>query len=135
MDEILQDSSHSQDFYEVNSKRIRPNREESRRRSATFDVAQPATNKEKECTNCINRSAAEFKRRDASDIFGEYVSTKHRKYSDHVKNVIEHQIAQILFDADMGLYNPGTTTTVTISAQSPIVETDTGGTSEIIYEK
>ncbi|XP_050318211.1 uncharacterized protein LOC126751744 [Bactrocera neohumeralis] len=138
LDEILQqDGSHSQDSYEINSKRIRPNEKESPRRSVTFDVTHPAMTKEKESTNsyCINRNAAEFKRRDSSDIFGEYISTKHRKYSDHVKNVIEHQIAQILFDADMGLYNTGTTTTVTISARSPIVETDTGGTSEIIYEK
>lgn len=138
LDEIFQqDSSRSQDSYEVNSKQVKPNGEESPRRIATFDVSPSASNKEKECKHSCssNRSASEYKRRDASDIFGEYVSTKHRKYSDHVKNVIEHQIAQILFDADMGLYNPGTTTTVTISAQSPIMETDAVGTSEIIYEK
>ncbi|XP_011188227.1 uncharacterized protein LOC105215801 [Zeugodacus cucurbitae] len=140
LDEILhQDSSHSQDYYEaLKSKRLRPNVEGSPRRSTTFEVSPSVPDKKiatEKYSCCSSRAVYEYKRRDASDIFGEYVSTKHRKYSDHVKNVIEHQIAQILFDADMGLYNPGTTTTVTISARSPIMATDTGDTSEIIYEK
>lgn len=43
--------------------------------------------------------------RDASTVFGEYVATKHRKYSCYTKNVIEHLINTILYDADMGKYD------------------------------
>lgn len=42
--------------------------------------------------------------RDASTIYGEHIATKHRSYSQHTKNVIEHLIGNILFRADMGQY-------------------------------
>lgn len=44
-------------------------------------------------------------KKDVSTVFGEYVSTKHRKYSCYTKNVVEHLINTILYDADMGKYD------------------------------
>ncbi|XP_057654721.1 uncharacterized protein LOC130892977 [Diorhabda carinulata] len=43
--------------------------------------------------------------KDASTVFGEYVATKHRKYSCYTKNVIEHLINTILYNVDMGKYD------------------------------
>lgn len=44
--------------------------------------------------------------RDGSTIYGEHVASKHRKYSAHTQSVVEHLIGNILFNADMGKYEP-----------------------------
>lgn len=44
-------------------------------------------------------------KKDASAVFGDYIASKHRKYSSYTKNVIEHAINTILYEADMGKYN------------------------------
>lgn len=41
---------------------------------------------------------------DDSTIFGELVARKLRKYNTRTRNVAEHMISNILFDADMGKY-------------------------------
>ncbi|CAD6991342.1 uncharacterized protein LOC101459515 [Ceratitis capitata] len=133
LDDITeQDSRHSQDVY--GSKQ---DSEESAQKSLLSQNLTSPSSKEAECKHkcCPHTGPTINTRRDDSDIFGEYVSTKHRKYSDHVKSVVENHIAQILFDADMGLYNPGTTTTLTISARPPLIETIRAESPEIIYEK
>ncbi|XP_049802550.1 uncharacterized protein LOC126236924 isoform X1 [Schistocerca nitens] len=48
--------------------------------------------------------------RDESSIYGDYIAAKHRKYSQHTKSVVEHLVGQILFKADMGLYETEFTT-------------------------
>lgn len=55
--------------------------------------------------------------RDASTIYGEHIASKHRTYSQYTRNVIEHLIGNILFDADMGKYNAPAT--VPIPSPSP----------------
>ncbi|XP_036327425.1 uncharacterized protein LOC118740034 [Rhagoletis pomonella] len=99
-----------------------------------IEETEVVSDTEKESSRCRrnNKNSLESNRRDVSDVFGEYVATKHRKYSDHVKNVIEHQIAQILFDADMGTYNPGTTTTITISGRAPPIDTEAEGSEDFM---
>ena len=44
--------------------------------------------------------------RDASDTFGEHVAAKHRQYVNYVKSYVEHAVSQVLFEADMGKYDP-----------------------------
>lgn len=62
-----------------------------------------------------NKPAAQTTK-STDDVFGEYVASKLRGYSDYTKNFVQHKINNILFDADMGLYNqPETTLPLTIS--------------------
>lgn len=49
------------------------------------------------------------KRRDSSEIFGEHIALKHRKYTDRTKCIVEHLISNILFKADMGEYENAST--------------------------
>lgn len=51
--------------------------------------------------------------RDGSTIYGEHVASKHRKYSAHTQSVVEHLIGNILFNADMGKYEPSVSPAVT----------------------
>lgn len=59
------------------------------------------------------------KPRDASTVFGEYVATKHRQYSAYTKNLVEHAINNILFEADMGKYDPSTLQQLTPTVVHP----------------
>lgn len=38
-------------------------------------------------------------------IFGEYIATKMDSYSDRCKNIVQHLINNIIFDADMGKFD------------------------------
>lgn len=78
------------------------------------DVSTPNASKRRKTEKTDPRVQAAFevmsslaKRnvRDASDVFGEHVAAKHRKYDDHVKSIVEHEISKILFEADMGKYD------------------------------
>ncbi|XP_054007409.1 uncharacterized protein LOC128891708 [Hylaeus anthracinus] len=53
----------------------------------------------------IEETVSKRTARDASTIFGEHVTMKHRSYNRHTQSVVEHLISNILFDADMGKYN------------------------------
>lgn len=48
--------------------------------------------------------------RDESSTYGDHIAAKHRKYSQHTKSVVEHLVGEILFKADMGLYEKEFTT-------------------------
>lgn len=50
--------------------------------------------------------------KDASTVFGDYIATKHRKYSRYTQNVIEHLINTIMFEADMGKYDDPSATSL-----------------------
>lgn len=54
--------------------------------------------------------------RDDSTIYGEHIAAKHRKYNEHTKNVVEHLISNILFNADMGKYEKSHQNTMNIQS-------------------
>lgn len=45
-----------------------------------------------------------LKRKDISDTWGEYIASKHRNYNVHVRSIVEHKIAEIIFSAEMRGY-------------------------------
>ncbi|XP_012145329.1 uncharacterized protein LOC105663054 [Megachile rotundata] len=58
--------------------------------------------------------------RDESTVFGEHVAMKHRKYSSYAKSTVEHLIANILYEADMGKYDdPLSIPTPSLQSKSP----------------
>lgn len=72
--------------------------------------------------------------KDASTVFGEYVATKHRQYSGYTKNIIEHLINNVLFDADMGKYDhPGSSQQLTIVQLEPTTSAQTDDNDIITY--
>lgn len=42
---------------------------------------------------------------DCSTVFGEYIATKHRRYSAYTRSTVEHLISDILYNADIGKYD------------------------------
>ncbi|XP_077287924.1 uncharacterized protein LOC143912515 isoform X2 [Arctopsyche grandis] len=44
--------------------------------------------------------------RDSSSTYGEYIANKHRTYSSRTKIMVEHLITNIIFEADVGRYEP-----------------------------
>lgn len=65
------------------------------------------------------------------DAFGEYIASKMRGYSHNTKSFVQHKINNILFEADMGMYEqPGHTVPVTISVPQETNSTSTDYTSK-----
>lgn len=68
---------------------------------------KPEQNRTEQAYNILQDAVKRQNVRDDSTIYGEYVASKHSKYSAHTKSVVEHLIANIFFNADMGKYeNP-----------------------------
>lgn len=63
-------------------------------------------NRSEEAYQILKDTVASRPIRDDSTVFGEHVGAKHRKYSRHTQCIVEHHISNILFNADMGRYEP-----------------------------
>lgn len=57
-----------------------------------------------EAYNILKTTVANKINKDNSDIFGDYVANKHRKYDETTQNIVEHYINNILFEADIGKF-------------------------------
>lgn len=78
---------------------LSPKRKQPKRRKTMEDSQM------EEAYRMLQDTVSKQSARDASTIFGEHVAMKHRSYSRHTQNIIEHLISNILFEADMGKYN------------------------------
>lgn len=81
------------------NKTISLNVPESRKRSLSIEETRVS-----EAYNILKSTVQANKQKDNSDIFGDYVARKHRKYNVKTQSYIEHQISNILFQADMETY-------------------------------
>ncbi|XP_076257093.1 uncharacterized protein LOC143194295 [Rhynchophorus ferrugineus] len=63
-----------------------------------------ATQRSNEAYNILQETLKRRDQKDNSSTFGEYVANKHRCYSSYTKSIVEHLITNILFEADMGMY-------------------------------
>lgn len=53
----------------------------------------------------LKDSLAKKAARDKNNVFAEYVALKLKGYSNQTRNIVEHQISNILFEADMGNFD------------------------------
>jgi len=81
------------------NKTISLNVPRSRKRSLSIEETRVS-----EAYNILKSTVQANKQKDNSDIFGDYVARKHRKYNVKTQSYIEHQISNILFQADMETY-------------------------------
>lgn len=51
--------------------------------------------------DCLSKKTS----RDKNNVFAEYVALKLKGYSNQTRNIVEHQISNILFEADMGHFD------------------------------
>jgi len=71
----------------------------SRKRSLSIEETRVS-----EAYNILKSTVQTNKQKDCSDVFGDYVARKLRKYNVKIQSY-EHQINNILFQADMELHN------------------------------
>lgn len=81
------------------NKTISLNVPRSRKRSLSIEETRVS-----EAYDILKSTVQANKQKDNSDIFGDYVARKHRKYNVKTQSYIEHQISNILFQADMETY-------------------------------
>jgi len=72
----------------------------SRKRSLSIEETRVS-----EAYNILKSTVQANKQKDCSDVFGDYVARKLRKYNVKTQSYVEHQINNILFEADMELHN------------------------------
>lgn len=82
------------------------NTSRSRKRSLSIEETRVS-----EAYNILKSTVQTNKQKDNSDIFGDYIARKHRKYNVKTQSYVEHQISKILFQADMETYEPMRSTT------------------------
>jgi len=64
----------------------------SRKRSLSIEETRVS-----EAYNILKNTVQANKQKDCSDVFGDYVARKHRKYNVKIQSYVEHQINNILF--------------------------------------
>ncbi|XP_069699544.1 uncharacterized protein [Periplaneta americana] len=86
----------------------------------------------------LQATVAKQQAKDTSTIFGDFVATKHRSYSERTRCIVEHMIGNILFQADMGQFELSTQEQVSSNAHilpeyidNP-VETESGNVIYVI---
>jgi len=72
----------------------------SRKRSLSIEETRIS-----EAYNILKSTVQANKQKDCSDVFGDYVARKLRKYNVKIQSYVEHQINNIVFQADMELHN------------------------------
>ncbi|XP_067214171.1 uncharacterized protein [Linepithema humile] len=87
----------------VANKTISSNISRSRKRSFSLEETRVS-----EAYNILKSTVETNRQKDNSDIFGDYIARKHRKYNVKTQSYVEHQISNILFQADMETYKPKT---------------------------
>ncbi|KAL1516253.1 hypothetical protein ABEB36_000172 [Hypothenemus hampei] len=66
---------------------------------------QSIENRLDEAYSLMKETVAKKSNKTSDVIFGQYVASKMEKYSDRSKNIVQHLINNILFEADMGRYD------------------------------